>query len=729
MTWIPLALLGVELALRAGRWRDRVVPWCATGVALSQMFGAWVGEGWLYALFLVAAYVGYRTIFGGGEFDRALRERLPTGAATALVVIGLGAALGAAGVLPRLAVNAETTLAGGDYARLGREGVLNPPWRPGELPVRLLAEGYDHRATALGGAVAVLALLAPFIAGRRFAVPFFAALTLVALALPLEETAMHRIAYLIPHYQALHEHDPWRAVALAAIGPAVLAGAAVDALPAWRGRWRLLPLVVAPLAVMLVVAVTQRETEWAIGPAPLLAAVAATALLVLVLIAPRSPDTRRLGAGIARLPPVLLLILVVVQPVGLEATGSWLGWPRDPSWERHWRPDPVVARTLAAEMGTEDPGGAGEFLRERLAAAGPFRYVGYGGTGHPDDPPRQGSYVSRRFEPTVQALLVNGRPMVLGLYEVQGYNPTQLARYAEFVAAANGWRQNYHFAYLFPGGTGSPLLDLLDVRYVLLDASLPRDREDVTRLTAGKAEVFRTDLVAVYEAERPPPHAWIVHDVQAVARGEALPLLASRTVDPYRTALVEGAVPEVAPPASGEDESARVTRYEPEAVTIAAMATAPGLLVVSEVYAAGLARLRRRRAGADPADAPRPARGPAPGRRARRRAALRAARAPARAAGQRPRLGRAPACRARQGASARPSVRGVAGTPPRCRDRRRPPPRSPVTRAARSSRHGGRTPDRPCWSTSLRRSSGRPERSVERSRAKRRLPRRRRLRP
>jgi hypothetical protein len=551
------------------------------------MFGGWVGEGWLYAVFLIAASTSYQTIFGTARVGRALRERLPAGAATALVVLGLGSTLGAAGILPRLAVNAETTLPGGDYARLGREGVLNPPWRPDELPVRLLAEGYDYRATALGGAVAVLALLAPLAAGRHFAVPFFGGLSLVALALPLEATPVHRVAYLVPHYQALHEHDPWRVVALAAIGPAVLAGAAVDALAAWRGRWRLLPLVAAPLAAMLVVTVTLQETEEAIGRAPLLAAVAATALLVLVLVAPQWPGPRRLGGGIASVSPVFLLILVVVQPVGLEATGSWLGWPHDLSWQRHWHPDPVVARTLAAEMRTEDPDGTGAFLRERLAAAGPFRYVGYGGTGNPDDPQRRESYLSRRFEPVVQALLVNGRPMVLGLYEIQGYNPTQLAHYAEYIAAVSGRGQNYHFAYLFPSGTGSPLLDLLDVRYVLLDASLPRDREDVARLTAGKVEVFRTDLVAVYEAERPPPHAWVVHDVRAVAHGEALPLLASGAVDPYRTALIEGAVPEIATPAPETGESARVTRYEPEAITIAATATAPGLLVVSEVYAAG----------------------------------------------------------------------------------------------------------------------------------------------
>ena len=59
-TWVPLALLGIELALRGRRWRDRVVPWWLTGFAISQMFAGWVGEGWYYALLLPAAYAGYR---------------------------------------------------------------------------------------------------------------------------------------------------------------------------------------------------------------------------------------------------------------------------------------------------------------------------------------------------------------------------------------------------------------------------------------------------------------------------------------------------------------------------------------------------------------------------------------------------------------------------------------------------------------------------------------------
>jgi hypothetical protein len=72
-----------------------------------------------------------------------------------------------------------------------------------------------------------------------------------------------------------------------------------------------------------------------------------------------------------------------------------------------------------------------------------------------------------------------------------------------------------------------------------------------------------------------------------VAGGEALPLLTSGSIDPYQTALVEGPLPPVAAPADPAAESARVDRYEPERVTIAANAAAPGLLVVSEIYESG----------------------------------------------------------------------------------------------------------------------------------------------
>jgi hypothetical protein len=195
--------------------------------------------------------------------------------------------------------------------------------------------------------------------------------------------------------------------------------------------------------------------------------------------------------------------------------------------------------------------------------------------------------MGRRFDPAVSALLVNGRPIYLGLYDVQGYNPLHLARYDEFMAALNGARQDYHTAFLLPSGLRSTLLDLLDVRYIVQDAALPPDRDDVQALDAETRAVFSTPQVIVRERDSAPPHTWIVHDVRPVSRGEALPLLAGGVVDPYQTALVEGAPPVTAPPNNSATESARVTAYEPDRLSIATQTAAPGLLVVSEIYESG----------------------------------------------------------------------------------------------------------------------------------------------
>jgi hypothetical protein len=195
--------------------------------------------------------------------------------------------------------------------------------------------------------------------------------------------------------------------------------------------------------------------------------------------------------------------------------------------------------------------------------------------------------MGRRFEPAISALLVNGRPIYLGLYDIQGYNPLHLKRYDEFVTALNGAPQDYHTAFLLPSGLRSPLLDLLDVSYIVQDAALPSYRSDVRTLRAETRVVFSTPRVIVHERDSAPPHAWIVHDVRPVTRGEALPLLTSGVVDPYQTALVEGVPPVTAAPDDSAAEAVRVTAYEPDRMSIATQTAAPGLLVVSEIYESG----------------------------------------------------------------------------------------------------------------------------------------------
>jgi hypothetical protein len=286
------------------------------------------------------------------------------------------------------------------------------------------------------------------------------------------------------------------------------------------------------------------------------------------------------------LAPALIVAVAFCLPTGLEIAGSMTGHSHHAGWDRHWDPAARWGRAVAVETAQIDPGGAGEFLQMRLAEEGPFRYVGYAGNGYPDEAGRR-SYSGRRAEPAVQAILVNARPLSLGLYEIQGYNPVQLQRYAEFMRAINGEAQDYHWANLRAAGVSSPLINLLNVRYVLVDANLPTERPDVATLIAGRREVFRNELVVVYENDDALPRAWIVHDVRVVERGEALPLLAGGAIDLRQTALVEGRPPPVAPATGAFVESARVTRYEPETIEFQVEATAPGMLIISEVYATG----------------------------------------------------------------------------------------------------------------------------------------------
>ena len=588
-TWIPLALLGIELSLRADHWRRRLAPWCVTSVALSQMLAGWVGEGWIYAILIIGSYVGYRAIVSPPRSGWNFGARLRRAVATGIIVLGGAGTLAAAAILPRLATNAETNLAGGDYAELGRAGIINPPWDVDYLLIQVLGmgNGYHFRAAGFGGAVAVLMLLALLLAPRRFAVPYFAGLTTVSFVLTLDTTPLHQLFYLIPGYQSLHEHDPWRAIAIASVGPAMLGGAAVEAISRLRGRYRILPVVVMPLVVVGAIMTTVGLPEGVAGRAPLVAAAAVTAIALLMVSLP--PDQALPGPGrwFPRTLMALAVVVVFMQPTGLELTGSWLGWPDDPRWASRWDADPAAEQALEVETRQTDPGGAGDYLRDQLARAGPFRYLGYGGVGHPDGGWTSRSYMDRRFDPYAQAILVNGRPMFLGLYEIQGYDPIQLARYVDFIAAINGKGQDYHTAFVSDEGANSPLLDLLNVRYVLVDASLPSDRADVRALAAGRREVFRTDRMVAYETQPEPRHAWIVHDVQRVEYGEALPLLAAGTVDPYQTALVEGEVPDVEPLADQSVDRAEVTEYKPGLVAIETYTAAPGFLVVSEIYAEG----------------------------------------------------------------------------------------------------------------------------------------------
>ncbi len=82
-------------------------------------------------------------------------------------------------------------------------------------------------------------------------------------------------------------------------------------------------------------------------------------------------------------------------------------------------------------------------------------------------------------------LLVHDWGIWFRLEDIQGYNPLQLQRYVDYIDALNGHRQEYHERDLFPAGLTSPLLDLLNLRYLIVPADAAGARR--SGAAAGRA--------------------------------------------------------------------------------------------------------------------------------------------------------------------------------------------------------------------------------------------------
>jgi hypothetical protein len=229
------------------------------------------------------------------------------------------------------------------------------------------------------------------------------------------------------------------------------------------------------------------------------------------------------------------------------------------------------------------PAGAAEFLRSQQNQE-PSRYLGYDPQAITVRDGQEVRYLWQMFEPRVTALLVNNRATLLRLEDVQGYNPLQLHRYVELIDRMNGEDQEYHGRYVLPGGLDSPLLDLLNARFIVIPAAFSAERADLQGLVETHPVVYRDATVLVVENGSALPRAWIVHQARQVAPGAALDLIASGTVDPRTTALLETAPPPLAPAIDPTQDVVAIEHHEPDAIRVRARTDAPGLLVLSEIY-------------------------------------------------------------------------------------------------------------------------------------------------
>jgi hypothetical protein len=223
------------------------------------------------------------------------------------------------------------------------------------------------------------------------------------------------------------------------------------------------------------------------------------------------------------------------------------------------------------------PTGAARFLQSR-SPADQFRYFGYAEHIFGGPVP----YTLRWPDLAITALEVNNRALISGLEDVQGYNPIHLARYDEFIAALNGHPQNYHHTDVFASGLDSSLLDLLNVRYIVVPAQTAQDQV-APRFQRALQAVYADEFVRVLENPSAGPRAWLVHSAEQVPPGQALAALAAGRVDPRQLALLEAPPPPVAPSADPARDSVRITRNEADLISVQASSDAAALVVLSEV--------------------------------------------------------------------------------------------------------------------------------------------------
>jgi hypothetical protein len=576
--WLVVALAGVELAVRASSWSARLWRWLLAAFAISQILAVWLGQGAYYALLVIAGWIAYRTLlFPAQPFPP--RGRLLSFLLTSLAVFGIGFGLSAPGMLPRLVMVEQSSLAGGVYNVASAWEEAQIGFSPAEFLHEILG-GYSATLWWYTGAVALtLAFMAPVIARRWQPMLYFVFVGVCSFILSLaDRTPLHTALYaILPRFEGLHAHSPERVVIVFIPAIALLAAATVSFLPQWdRSSAVLVAIALAPAVLTLALSVSSVASGLLLSREVTVLIVASSVLVACIALTKR--------AHIQLVALIGLVFLTLWDPAGRIA---FRGFAEKPQLEQS------LQDSLAEASGSFlYANGAASFLAQQSATQ-PGRYAGFDPALLPNPKtietisPQLGYRSARGLKNVgMYWLLVHNWGTWFGVEDIQGYNPLQSQRYVAYIDALNGHRQEYHERDLFPAGLRSPLLDLLNLRYLLVPADAP-ERVDLAPLLADFPSVYADAHVRVLENPEALPRAWLVHQARQVAPGEALGLLADGTVDPRQTALLETAPPTLSAPADPAAETVRLIQDAPDRLELDVHAESPALLMLSEVWDPG----------------------------------------------------------------------------------------------------------------------------------------------
>ncbi|HKX18682.1 MAG TPA: hypothetical protein VJT33_11785 [bacterium] len=553
--WIPLLFYLVE-EITAGR--QRMGAALLGGLVLAAQVFAGDPQTFVYASLALVAYAAARVTTAARQDPSGAR----TAARCVTAMLMLGAGLAAVQWLPTLEQFFHSNRAGfgpgfaylGSIPPLGLVSLIAPRFFGDEVHgwwgERELAapEFYPHAASLYTGFFTVVLIIAALTArSDRWHVRFFAVLGVAVLWLALGKFGyLYRAVTFIPFLRSFRDIENINI--LVPICASVLAAAGFDAflepgVPAsvWRRTLTSLGLVVAAAAGLVALTVVM-QLEFGVA--------------LLALPAVRAPIVE--SAAFVLAATVLSVFLIRARARHAGVPGWW------------------IVSALAF------------LLADLLYAAGPLVTAGTD-----IRPMARPDAITRYLAQDRSVYRVSGfydRGPLFGVQDTGGEPSLLLARYQEYTDVLQGRppsgypRPEGPHGVAIRTGFDSPLLDLLNVKYVIaraadLRAAHVRDASALVEVSPG---------TFIYRKARALPRLYaprgyrVIHD-----RGATLDVLARSEYNPY-AAVVLDRRPEfptgAETAAGGRPARLRLLSYDDNRVVVKAEFTDPGLLVLADLY-------------------------------------------------------------------------------------------------------------------------------------------------
>lgn len=169
--------------------------------------------------------------------------------------------------------------------------------------------------------------------------------------------------------------------------------------------------------------------------------------------------------------------------------------------------------------------------------------------------------------------------MVFGMSDIRGYEAVVPRRYTDLIERLEGhYRHRFHSLFT---QVNSPLLDLLNVKYVLTEQELGGKWELVYQ-GAGSVKVYRNREVL--------PRVFVVYRAEVVrSAAQSLERILDSTFDFRNSAVLESTPAGWAEPPESLvlENTVRIVEYVPNRVRVEVVTPADGLLVLTDTFAPG----------------------------------------------------------------------------------------------------------------------------------------------